>query len=60
MNKTKRGLQLAAGIVGIVGAAILLISSIYTMIFFGALFEGVSADEAGVALLMVSLVTMNL
>ncbi|MBR2052566.1 MAG: hypothetical protein IJ959_00235, partial [Clostridia bacterium] len=55
MNKTKRGLQLAAGIVGIVGAAILLISSIYTMIFFGALFEGVSADEAGVALLMVSL-----
>ena len=59
MNKTKRGLQLAAGIIGIVGSAILLISSIMAMTMLTAILEsaGLSGAEAAAAkaVLMVSM-----
>ncbi|MFQ6749541.1 MAG: hypothetical protein ACLRFR_01700 [Clostridia bacterium] len=59
MNKTKRGLQLAAGIIGITGSAILLISSIFAIIALPALLEaaGLTGAEAAAAkaLLMVSM-----
>ena len=59
MNKTKRGLQLAAGIIGIVGSAILLISSIMAMTMLPAILEaaGVTGAEAAAAkaVLMVSM-----
>ena len=56
MNKTKRGLQLAAGIVGIVGSAILLISSIYLAIVLMALISaGTPEEAAAAAIVMISM-----
>ena len=56
MNKTKRGLQLAAGIVGIVGSAILLISSIYLAVVLMALISaGTPEEAAAAAIVMISM-----
>lgn len=55
MNKTKRGLQLAAGIVGIVGSAILIAGGIYLGIALFALLGAVTTpDEAAAVYIIIA------